>query len=388
MTRWAAATQNGDMQGGDFPGWLLSLLGPRYTAGLADRRGECIYSACDHYHRCFVEKAVRKSKHAQIVVANHALVMIQTADSGVDSDLPQRYIFDEGHHLFDAADSAFAQHLTARETYELRRWLRGVESGKRSRARGLKRRAEDLIAGSAADEHLLQDILEAARCLTADGWTTRLKENAPKGETETFIAGLYAQVLARSNERDGPHSIETETRPLARDLLEEAKKLKSALSKLQKPMLKLSASLRKRLGEQADTLDADTRRRIDVLCTAMGLKTLTITAWILMLETLEKDETPEEFVDWMEIERTHGRTWDIGLYRHWVNPIAPFAAALRPHAHGIAVTSATLRDNGAKEDADNWSVAKERTGLVHLGEHVLTRHFRSPSIMPRKHAFS
>ena len=58
------------------------------------------------------------------VVANHALVMVQAAlGGGEEGQLPQRYVFDEGHHLFEAADSAFAR-LSARTT-ELRRWLWG-----------------------------------------------------------------------------------------------------------------------------------------------------------------------------------------------------------------------------------------------------------------------
>src|SRR3546814_1702427 len=96
------------MVGGDFPGWLADLFGPLRTLGLADRRGECIYSACQHYKKCFIERSVRAARQADIVVANHALVMIQAAmGGGDDGQLPARYVFDEGHHLFEAADSAF-----------------------------------------------------------------------------------------------------------------------------------------------------------------------------------------------------------------------------------------------------------------------------------------
>ena len=105
MARWASATRDGDMGGADFPAWLIDIATPRNTVGLTDRRGECIYSACAHYHRCFVEKTVRRAKRADIVVANHALVLAQTATGGMDDgQIPTRLIFDEGHHLFDAAD--------------------------------------------------------------------------------------------------------------------------------------------------------------------------------------------------------------------------------------------------------------------------------------------
>jgi len=98
MARWAAATRDGDLTGGDFPGWLAELHGRGRTFGLADRRGECVYSACEHYRRCFIERNIRRGRRADIVIANHALVMIQAALGGIeDVHLPTRYVFDEGH---------------------------------------------------------------------------------------------------------------------------------------------------------------------------------------------------------------------------------------------------------------------------------------------------
>ena len=148
MARWAGATRDGDLTGSSFPAWLLDLLGRGQTVGLADRRGECIHAACTHYNRCFVEKSIRGAKRADIVVTNHALVMVQAAYGGKDDRrTPTRYVFDEGHHVFDAADSAFSAYLSGREAAELRHWVRGAEDGRRGRARGLKRRLEDIVAG-------------------------------------------------------------------------------------------------------------------------------------------------------------------------------------------------------------------------------------------------
>nr|MCB7500587.1 hypothetical protein [Enterobacter roggenkampii] len=49
--RWAAHTRDGDMTGGDYPGWLPGLYAtaPMHQAGpanLVDRRGECVHAAC------------------------------------------------------------------------------------------------------------------------------------------------------------------------------------------------------------------------------------------------------------------------------------------------------------------------------------------------------
>ncbi len=379
MVRWAAATKNGDLvSGSDFPGWLNDLMGYKYTGGLSDRRGECIYSACDHYHKCFVEQSVRRSQHASIVVANHALVMIQTSINQNIDELPKRYVFDEGHHLFDAADSAFAGHLTARETYDLRRWLRGAESSSKSRMRGLKARAEDLISGDEKAQRDLQDILEQARHLTADGWQRRLRENVPKGACEEFILAVYTQTFARTNGGNHSYSLETQVFPLHDDIVKAIPKLQSTLKNLQKPMLSLAALLRKKLNEQAETLESDTRKRIDAVQTALERRAqLNIGAWITMLENIEHGITNKDFIDWMQIERFEGRAVDIGLYRHWVDPMIPFSTALKPHAHGAIITSATLRDS-TDDDEKNWQVAHQRTGANLLASNIIQESYNSP----------
>ncbi|MEQ8166195.1 MAG: ATP-dependent DNA helicase, partial [Alphaproteobacteria bacterium] len=80
VARWIGATRSGDMVGGDFPNWLSTLLGWRNTVALTDSRGECTYSACTHYRRCFIESSIRRARRADIVVANHALVMSQRSE--------------------------------------------------------------------------------------------------------------------------------------------------------------------------------------------------------------------------------------------------------------------------------------------------------------------
>src|SRR4029077_17480897 len=57
VARWAAYSKDGDMVGGDLPGWLTSLFRRAGAAALTDRRGECVYAGCPHYRRCFIERA-------------------------------------------------------------------------------------------------------------------------------------------------------------------------------------------------------------------------------------------------------------------------------------------------------------------------------------------
>lgn len=383
MARWALATRDGDMVGGDFPGWLTDILGRAATLGLMDRRGECIFSACQHYHKCFIERAVRKARRARIVVANHALVMVQAALGGLDDGtLPTRYVFDEGHHVFDAADSAFSAHLTGLETAELRRWLLGAEdSGTRSRARGLKRRAEDLVESDEAAADALHGVLTAARCLPAPSWTMRLADGQPHGPTERFLALVRQQVYARARDTRGPYSLETEAHPPLPDLMEAAADLEQALATLAQPVKDLCKSLAARLAGDADELDAPTRLRIESLVRSLQRRALMpLDAWRKMLDALHQ-ATPAEFVDWFGVERIEGRDVDVGMYRHWIDPTEPFAKSLGQAAHGMVITSATLRDGSGDAEAD-WRAAEVRTGGLHLSEPPIRAAVASPFDYP------
>ncbi|HEY4135309.1 MAG TPA: ATP-dependent DNA helicase [Alphaproteobacteria bacterium] len=379
MARWARATRDGDMVGGDFPSWLAQLLGYAPTLGLTDRRGECIYAACDHWRKCFIEKTVRRARHADIVVANHALVMAQAALAGLDdANVPTRYVFDEGHHLFDAADSAFAAHLGGRETAELRRWLLGAEttSGRPSRARGLQKRIGDLFAGDGEAEDLLTTALRAARALPGDGWQKRLAEDqalsgVPRGATEVFLGFVRQQVLARAPDAEAGYSLEAEKTPLIGGLAAAALALDEALQALQTPIAKLGAKLARMLDEKSDELDTTTRQRLEGALKSLERRAaMPLVAWRAMLATVD-DDAPPDFADWFSVERIDGREVDVGLHRHWVDPTTPFARYVLEPSHGALITSATLRDSGPlAADADpaneNWQSAEARSGARHL----------------------
>jgi ATP-dependent DNA helicase DinG len=389
MARWAARTRNGDMVGGDFPGWLADLFGAPRTLGLADRRGECIYSACQHYKKCFIERSVRAARQAEIVIANHALVMIQAAmGGGDDGQLPLRYVFDEGHHLFEAADSAFAAHLSGLESRELRRWLLGAEGGRRagSRMRGLQRRLEDLLGSEDQAQEALAEALRKARVLAGEGWRQRVEEGRAEGAMERFLTLARRQVYARATSQDQPYSLEAPAHPPVDGLLDAAAILAEDLMALAEPLKKLRRLLLARLDAESDSLDSDTRRRLEAAARSLDTRAiLPLAAWRDMLLALDED-TPPEFCDWFAVERIDGRDIDVGLYRHWVDPSRPFAASLGQSAHGMLITSATLTDNSGTKQADGeeahgesaWAAAEARLGINHMTAAVSRHALPSP----------
>lgn len=398
VARWAIATEDGDIQGGDLPGWLAELFGAPLFGTLADRRGECIHAACQHWRRCFVEHSIRRARTAELVVANHALVMTQAAWGGLDdSTVPTRYVFDEGHHVFDAADSAFSAALSGLETAELRRWLRGAEGG-RSRARGLRRRIEELVADRPALEAPLDAALQAALALPAPGWSMRLPdpdpeldgiEPAPRNPTEAVLRLMRRQLLARMHDGERERawgSIECDLFPVNPELAQAAEVLDRAYGRIAEPLTRLRERLLARLDDEAEELDSATRNRIEAIGRSLARRALNpLAAWQGMLRHMASAEHPEPgtvpaYVFFLRLERRHdGQDLDVGLHRHWLDPTVPFAATLAAPAHGLVVTSATLRDSSVQTDPEAaWEAAEARVGAPHLPSPAIRAAVASP----------
>ena len=384
IARWMSVTSDGDFSGLGFPAFLAASVPLRE---LTDRRGECIYSACLHYRKCFIERTLRKAQSADIVIANHALVMAQgTADSvsaeEADDIAPAtrlRYVFDEGHHLFDAADSAFSAELSGAEMAELRRWIRGPE-GRQSRARGLNERVRELVADKEGVASL-EEALSAAGALAGEGWLQRVKGGGPRGPGEAFLALAYDHVRARSADADSQYGLEADVRPLSPELLNAARQLNHWLGQISGPLGRVAAHLHMRLDKEASELETGTRVRIEAAVRGLERRAhMLIPAWRAMLAALEEEPREgSEFADWFEIGRDDARDSDVGLKRHWIDPTIPFAETVLKSAHGALITSATLRDAGNDDSPDSdWRAAEIRVGAHHLPEPPLRALFGSP----------
>ena len=355
--RWAAYTKDGDMVGGDLPGWLPSLFRRAGAAALTDRRGECVYAGCPHYRRCFIERAERASREADIVIANHALVMVNAARGREDS--PARILFDEGHHLFDAADSTFAVAFGGQEAIELRRWIVGPEGRSRGRRRGLAARLMDVASYDDEGGRALEAAIEAAKALPSDGWLARLVEGAPFGPVETLLAQVRGTVYARAKAQEAGYGLETELAEPDGALVSNAAAAAELLESLQKPLAALARRLEAVLEDAPDWLDAQARARVEGAIRGLSWRRETLAAWIALLGRIGGEGDPE-FVDWLAVERIDGREYDVAIHRRWLDPTRPLAAAVLAQADGVLVTSATLRAG------EGWSAAEARTGAIHL----------------------
>jgi len=366
--RWAAYTKDGDMVGGDLPGWLPSLFRRAGATALTDRRGECVYAGCPHYRRCFIERAERASREADIVIANHALVMVNAARAREDA--PGRILFDEGHHLFDAADSIFAVAFGGQEAIEMRRWIVGPEGRSRGRRRGLAARLMDVASYDEEGARALDAAIEAARMLPSDGWLQRLVEGSPFGPVEALLSEVRGMVYARAKAQEAGYGLETELAEPDGALVSQAAGSMAVLEALHKPLAALARRLEAVLTDAPDWLDSQARARVDGAIRGLTWRRETLSAWIALLARIGGEADPE-FVDWLAVERIDGREFDVAIQRRWLDPTRALAATVLAPADGVLVTSATLRGG------EDWAAADARTGANHLP--VAAQHFEADS---------
>ena len=390
--RWAAASRDGDMTGGDFPAWLPTLFAVSVQAqaspsNLVDRRGECVHAGCPHYRACFVERAIRASRRADIVIANHALVLTQAAFDGAraarkeaednETGRLKRLVFDEGHHLFDAADSAFSAALSGVEAAELRRWIRGPEARGR-RGRGLETRLGDLLADDETARSALDEAVRAAAVLPGEGWSGRIApaeaEARPAGPIEALLAAVIAQLRARAAPSEG--GMECEARPALEAVRAAAGPAAEALERVEAPLLALIRALETLRDDEAARLDSGVRARIEGALRGLERRArMQLPAWRAMLATIAADEADPGFVDWFEANLLQGRVVDAAFRRHYVDPTEPLHRIVIAPAHGVLVTSATLADPTLD---DPFARAEMRTGAARLTDRPKTLRLASP----------
>ncbi len=114
---------------------------------------ECPGRHCKFYPQCFVYRARRKALEANIVVANHSLVLAD-ADSGAGALLPPfgRLILDEAHNLEDIATDQLSKEFSVPELLRLMNRLERRGRGHFRRDTGILANVGRLLKKGEIDE--------------------------------------------------------------------------------------------------------------------------------------------------------------------------------------------------------------------------------------------
>jgi ATP-dependent DNA helicase DinG len=287
-------------------------------------------------------------------------------------------VFDEGHHLFEAADSAFSAALSGQEAAELRRWIRGPE-GRGRRGRGLEQRLMDMLGEREGARETLREVIRAAAALPGEGWSGRIApptgEVNPIGPVEHFLVAVLEQLRARSDPSElGQQCAARPAIDLVRDSAREAAR---ALAAVEAPLLALARHLEDVLDEETDELATADRARIEGALRGLDRRArMTLPSWRSMLQAIDEDvEDDPDFVDWFETTIAFGRVIDAAYRRHWVDPTEPLQGAVLAPAHGVLVTSATLADPALD---DPFALAEMRTGAARMPDRPKTLKLASP----------
>ena len=206
--------------------------------------------------------------------------------------------------------------------------------------------------------------------------------------SERLLRLLRRQVLARvPGEPNRRAVVECDLHPMLPELAPAAARLERALGRVREPLETLAARLAARLDDEADELDAALRLRIEAAARVLKHRAIErLKGWqTMMIELADPPAEPGErpvTISFLRLDRREAGDRDAGLHRHFLDPTVPFAATIAASAHGLLVTSATLRDTGAgldEGDAESvWAEAEGRVGAVHLPSPAIRASLASP----------
>lgn len=194
---------------------------------------ECLNRRCPHFQNCPFFEARKELEEADVIIANHDLVMADLALGGgaiLPPPAQSIYVFDEGHHLPDKGLSHFASQLPFKSTLnQLEGWRKQLP----------KLRLE-LAYGDAEERQLdaLEDAMRDAHSLLTDAW------------------GALAPVRVRMEGHQATLAVQDE------DWLQQTQAvlapLEMPLKQLSSLLLQLDEQVRKRLSSSQE-LDEKTR---------------------------------------------------------------------------------------------------------------------------------
>ncbi|GAA5219310.1 ATP-dependent DNA helicase [Corallincola platygyrae] len=153
VKRWSNETEDGDI--GELADIAEDSRALPYVTSTVDN---CLGKDCPDFAKCYLTKARKKAKDADLVVVNHHLFLADMVlkDVGFGELIPdaQLVVFDEAHQLPDIAASYFGENVSTRQLSDLSKDLRRVYLTELKDTKQLGK-AADMLEKAAADFRLL-----------------------------------------------------------------------------------------------------------------------------------------------------------------------------------------------------------------------------------------
>lgn len=360
LARWIQDTTYGDYLSGDFPRWLPQYIDqPNLFHGLTDKRGDCIFTACPHYRKCFIERNIQESFNADVVIANHAFTIFHGAlGDSQNSPLASNLIFDEAHHLFDAADNAFSIYFSARQLREFQSWLGDMNK------KGYLHRVQEVLNfhSHLPTQEALTDVTRLISHLPQEGWGARIERKMPidGNITETFFSDLNTYIETENQATQSVYENTSLETPFYDSYLEQDSFIaaKAWVITLTKKFGQLFQNLNILL-EELDPERTDMCQRTQGLIKSTEAK---LVGLLLPYKELFEDLNNQSFaIDWAENHKPLGALYDVGIKRHIKDPMQSFHKLLTSSLRSVTFTSATLSDSSQEKNVDADVLGLKRT---------------------------
>ncbi|WP_304525310.1 ATP-dependent DNA helicase DinG [Halomonas sp. I5-271120] len=319
---------------GDRDSWPVAIADPQWRRLTTDHR-QCTNRRCDHFSACAFFRARRYLDSADIIVANHDLVLADLALGGgavLPSPSDCIYVFDEGHHLPDKAIGHFTHRFAVNGAL---RWLRTLK----------------------------KSLTELNTALGVQPTLARLLGGFP--EAIAALEPRLGEVFALGHQlAELPNGAGEETRQLRFDmgrapeaLREQAGALVTVFAELSRNLETMADILRESLDPEKSTgLSRDQAEPWLPLIALLHGRALEAHAlWLAFSEVDDTQEPPR--ARWLSFEQVGGEP-ELVFAASPVSAANTLARTLWGSCHGAVVTSATLTALGRFERL------QERAGLA------------------------
>lgn len=334
-TEMGQAYGQGDWEG-DRDNWPVAIDDAHWRRLTVDHR-QCTGRRCGHFNACAFFRSRRELENADVIVANHDLVLADLALGG-GAILPDPadtiFVFDEGHHLPDKAISHFAERFAVHGAL---RWLKTLKSNltELHQALAVQPTVARLLAG-------LPETLQALEPALGDVFT------------------LGHQLAERANglDDDEPHWVHRfEKGQVGEALREQAQQLVVMFATLSRALESIADILRESLDPDKQTgLDREQAETWLPLVALLHGRALEAHGLWLAMGAQDAANAPPT-ARWLTLSRPGGEA-EIEFSASPVSAAATLAKHLWGRCFGAVVTSATLTALGRFERL------QERAGLA------------------------